>query len=91
MTLTRVEVGGMAQRLGALDPAAILRRGFSVVQRSDDDKVVTAASQVATADALTITVSDGVIPATASTISRAGTPAKKRRPSAQMPDMERLL
>jgi exodeoxyribonuclease VII large subunit len=91
MTLTRVEVGGMAQRLGALDPAAILRRGFSVVQRLDDDKVVTAAAQVATGDALAITVSDGVIPATAITTSRAKAPAKKRNPSAQMQEMERLL
>ena len=91
ITLTRVEVGGMAQRLGALDPASILRRGFSVVQRSDDNKVVTAAAQVATGDALTITVSDGVIPATTSNITRAGAPANKRKTSAQVPEMERLL
>jgi len=53
--------------------------------------VVPAAAQVTTGDALTITVSDGVIPATAITISRAKAPAKKRNPSAQMQEMERLL
>ena len=91
MTLTRVEVSGMARRLDALDPAAILCRGFSLVQRLSDDKVVTSSAQVANGDALTITVSDGVIPATASIISRACSPSKKSKTSARMPEMERLL
>lgn len=91
LALSQVEVGGMAQRMGALDPAAILRRGFSVVQRADDDAVVTGAAQVSTGDALTITLSDGVIPATAGAVSRANAPAKKRKVAAPMPEMERLL
>ncbi|MDA0733263.1 MAG: exodeoxyribonuclease VII large subunit [Chloroflexi bacterium] len=91
LALSQVEVGGMAQRMGALDPAAILRRGFSVVQRADDDAVVSRAAQVSTGDALTITVSDGVIPATAGAISPVGPPAKKKKAAAQMPEMERLL
>jgi exodeoxyribonuclease VII large subunit len=90
LALTRVEVVGLEQRFGALDPTAILRRGFSVVQRSDDDTVVTGAAQVANGDALTITLSDGVIPATAGGVSRITVPAKKRK-AAPVADMERLL
>lgn len=91
LALTKVEVGGMEQRLGALDPAAILRRGFSVVQRMDDAAVVTGAAQVSTGDALSITVSDGVIPATAGNVSGISAPSRKRKVAAQVPEMERLL
>jgi exodeoxyribonuclease VII large subunit len=91
LALFRVEIGGLEQRMGALDPAAILRRGFSVVQRRDDDAVVTGAAQVSSGDALTITLSDGVIPATAGTVGRVGATARKRKPAAQLSEMERLL
>jgi len=90
LALTRVEVAGLEQRLGALDPAAILRRGFSVVQRVDNDAVVTSAAQVSNGDALTITLSDGAIPATAGNISRVSPPARKRK-AAEVLEMERLL
>ena len=63
LRLARVEVAGLESRLRTLDPAATLRRGFAVVQGSDNGPVITAAGQVAAGQALTITVSDGIIPA----------------------------
>jgi exodeoxyribonuclease VII large subunit len=91
LALARVEMVGLGQRLDALDPAAILRRGFSVVQRTDDDTVVTAAAQVSRGDALSITLSDGLIPATAGAMGRLATTASKKKLPEQLPDMERLL
>ena len=64
LQLARVEVDGLERRLRTLDPAATLRRGFSVVQRNDTGQVITTAGQVTGGDALTITLADGTIPAT---------------------------
>ncbi len=63
LRLARVEVAGLESRLRTLDPAATLRRGFAVVQGGDNGPVITAAGQVAAGQALTITVTDGIIPA----------------------------
>lgn len=91
LQLTQIEVGGLQQRLAALNPAAILRRGFSVVQLGQDGQVVTSAKQVQGGDALTITVSDGSIPATAGGGAKAGSRGKRRKVPVQTPSMERLL
>ena len=45
--------------MGALNPHAVLERGYAVVQRSDDATPITSASQVQPDDPLTITVRDG--------------------------------
>jgi exodeoxyribonuclease VII large subunit len=92
LKIDRMEVTSLERRLGALEPAATLRRGFSVVQRTDNNQVVTSASQVADGDALIITVADGDIPATTGVIS-ARPPAirKKQKGSTQAQGMERLL
>ena len=76
LQLARVEVAGLESRLRTLDPAATLRRGFAVVQRGDGGPVITATGQTQTGDALTITVTDGVIPAavTNNIIPTAATP-----------------
>lgn len=76
LQLARVEVAGLESRLRTLDPAATLRRGFAVVQRGDGGPVITATSQTQTGDALTITVTDGIIPAavTDSVIPASATP-----------------
>ncbi len=63
LQLARVEVTALESRLRTLDPAATLRRGFAVVQRGDNGPVITAAGQIQAGDALTITVTDGIIPA----------------------------
>jgi exodeoxyribonuclease VII large subunit len=64
LALTRVEVTGVEHRLRALDPAATMRRGYAVVQRAEDQQVVSSTSQVSAGDTLSITVADGVVPAT---------------------------
>ena len=79
LQLARVEVDGLERRLRTLDPAATLRRGFSVVQRNDTGQVITTAGQVTGGDALTITLADGTIPATvidemAGVLSQSATP-----------------
>lgn len=91
LRLTQVEVAGAELRLRALDPVATLRRGFSVVQRTGAGQVVTSTSQVADGDALSITVSDGVIPARAGSSQQSKTPPKRRRVKAEPQPMERLL
>ncbi|PKB73355.1 MAG: exodeoxyribonuclease VII large subunit [SAR202 cluster bacterium Io17-Chloro-G7] len=76
---------GLQDQLRALDPKAILARGFSVVENLSSSQVVSRTSHVASGDDLAITVADGVVPATASLGAGAGTPAKavrkKRKPS----------
>ena len=63
LRLARLEVDGLEGRLRTLDPAATLRRGFAVVQRSDTGQVVSAVGQVSGSESLTITVADGSFPA----------------------------
>ncbi len=63
--LARLEVDGLEGRLRTLDPAATLRRGFAMVQRSDSGQVISAVGQVGSGESLTITVADGVFPAVA--------------------------
>ena len=67
LRFTRMQVSNEEGRIRALDPAAILRRGFSVVQTAKDGRIVTRAGQVEDGDPLSITVSDGSIPATVGT------------------------
>ena len=91
LTLARTQVQSLDAQLGALDPLATLQRGFSVVQRADTKQVVASKGQVAKGDALTITVSDGVIPATAGTGKAQAPPVKKRRAVPEETGMRRLL
>ena len=70
LRFTRMQVSNEEGRIRALDPAAILRRGFSVVQTAKDGRIVTSAGQVEDGDPLSITVSDGSIPATVGTGNR---------------------
>ena len=65
LRFTRMQVNNQEGRIRALDPVAILRRGFAVVQTTEDGRIVTSPSQVGDGDQLSITVSDGTIPATA--------------------------
>ena len=63
LRMARLEVDGLESRLRTLDPAATLRRGFSMVQRADTGQVVSAVGQVSDGHSLTITVADGAFPA----------------------------
>ncbi|PKB78566.1 MAG: exodeoxyribonuclease VII large subunit [SAR202 cluster bacterium Io17-Chloro-G9] len=91
LTLARTRVQSLDVQLGALDPLATLQRGFSVVQRVDNNQVVASKDQVVQGDGLTITVSDGVIPATVGAGKTRPSPVKKRRAVPQETGMRRLL
>ena len=92
-----MSVDNRADRLRALDPKATLRRGFAVVQHGESGRVVSATNHAADGDALSITVSDGVIPAVAGTdivVKQAPIPKsspRKRKPTKEAPAMERLF
>lgn len=91
LTLAKSEVESISLQLGALDPAATLKRGFSVVQKAGSDQVVTTTGQVVVGEGLSITVTDGVFPATAGAGKTAKNPAKKRRTAPQGDGMKRLF
>ena len=87
-------VDGLAQRMRALDPAATLGRGFSVVQNLSSGQVVSGVGQVTPGDPLSITVADGDIPATAGGVAdkpREKDAKKKSKPRESRQLMERLL
>ena len=57
----RLTVGTLSQRLTALNPAAVLARGYAIVQ-SEAGHVVQSADQVRAGDPLTVRVADGAFP-----------------------------
>jgi exodeoxyribonuclease VII large subunit len=61
--LRRARLETLQARLSALDPDAALRRGYSIVRRADDGRLVTSVAAVAEADELRISVSDGEVAA----------------------------
>ena len=96
LALARTKVNGLDVQLGALNPVATLNRGFSVVERSDERKVVTSKDQAPDGVSLTITVSDGEFQATVGTSSLGAPagrvlPAKKRRAAPKETGMRQLL
>ena len=91
LTLAKSQVESVSLHLGALDPVATMKRGFSVVQKAGSDQVVTSTSQVAVGEGLNITVTDGVFPATAGGKTAAKAPARKRRVAPKGEGMKRLL
>ena len=52
-------LGNLKNNLKAVGPQHTLERGYSIVEKSDDGKVVTNISQVTLGDEVKITVSDG--------------------------------
>ena len=70
LALVRERISGLHKGLGALNPEAILHRGYAIVQKKRNGEVVYRKQQVATGDALDVTVSDGSIPATVGASSR---------------------
>jgi exodeoxyribonuclease VII large subunit len=63
LVLQRAGLSNRTQRLAALDPQAILQRGFALVNKPDGTRVHSV-RQVVVEDPLTITVSDGAFQAT---------------------------
>ena len=90
LKLTRLQVENRQDRIRTLDPVATLRRGYSVVQKGTAGDVVTKAGQVEVGDSLSITVSDGIVEATAGWTAKPQ-PAKRKKAGATAAGMERLL
>ena len=81
----RLEVDGLYQRLKGLDPRATLSRGFAIVELVSSGQALTSVGQARPGDALSITVSDGALPAVAGTPAEspntpeAPAPARRKR------------
>ncbi len=63
VALRRAAVDGLVQTLGAVGPQAVLERGYAIVRRIEDDRVVRSVDQVHPEDLLQVRVSDGHFPA----------------------------
>ena len=91
LNVGRLEVNSFESRLRTLDPAATLRRGFAVVQHGGTRQVVSGVGQISGGDALTITVADGVFPATAADVAPGAsdsTPSAETAKSPVVPEPE---
>ncbi len=64
MALDRSRLQGFERRLEALNPLAVLGRGYAVVSREADGKLVNQVGQVKSGDGLRVRVSDGEFGAT---------------------------
>ena len=64
LALHKQRLVGLDQRLGALDPSSVLRRGYAVVSRPDTGGIVSDVSQVAPGDAINVRVHRGAFDAT---------------------------
>ena len=72
LSLSRERASGLKMRLEALNPGAILERGYATVQKVVDESLVSRTGHVSSGDALKVTVSDGSFPATAYSAPRKG-------------------
>ena len=88
LALARTRVQSLQVQLGALNPAATLNRGFSLVELTQSRKVLTSKNQAAPGDSLTITVTDGVVPATVGDTPSPQRAARKRKASPQQAGQE---
>ena len=64
LVLHKERLIGLNQRLGVLDPASVLRRGYAAVSRVDTGGIVSDVSQVADGDAIRVRVHRGEFGAT---------------------------
>ena len=65
LELRRAAISGLVGALKAVDPLAVLDRGYAVVRRADDGSLVRSVRQVRAGDGLQVRVSDGTFPAEA--------------------------
>ena len=92
----RLQMEGFHQRLRGLDPQGTLRRGFAIVEHLDTAKALTSVQQAHPGDELSITVSDGTLPAVAGSpedvpLPRVVEPRKKARKNRPAPASAALL
>jgi exodeoxyribonuclease VII large subunit len=62
LSLQNERLRGTALRLHALSPLLTIARGYAVVRRDSDGRIVTSTQQVRPGETLTIQVTDGHIP-----------------------------
>ena len=77
LSLSRGIMDGFEKRLQALNPRAILYRGYAIVQKQPDGQVVSRKDQVRDGERLKLTVSDGALSATAGEVPRKQRPPKR--------------
>jgi len=61
--LTKGYLKGLAEKMTALAPHTTIARGYSVLQKSSDGKIINSVGDVGSGENISITVSDGVIDA----------------------------
>jgi exodeoxyribonuclease VII large subunit len=64
LVLEASQIGGFSKRLEALNPLQVLERGYAVVTRRADGKLISKTKQVKSKDEIDVRVSDGNIDAT---------------------------
>jgi len=61
--LTKEFLNGLTQKIAALSPSATIARGYSVIQKTSDGKIINSVKDVSIGENLVITVTDGIIDA----------------------------
>ena len=61
--LTKEFLNGLTQKIAALSPNATIARGYSVIQKTLDGKIINSVGDVGSGENIAITVSDGIIDA----------------------------
>ena len=61
--LTKEFLNGLTQKIAALSPNATIARGYSVIQKTSDGKIINSVKEVGVGENVAITVSDGMIDA----------------------------
>lgn len=67
LSLWRERINGFAMSIQAMDPKAILHRGYAIVLKRSDGQILTRTNQATSGDQLDVRVSDGSISATVGT------------------------
>jgi exodeoxyribonuclease VII large subunit len=74
LALRQAAIAGLSQTLRAVGPAAVMARGYSVVTRVKDGKVVRSVSQVEPDEGISVRVSDGSFGARITSSEETGKP-----------------
>jgi len=61
--LTKEYLKGLSEKMTALAPHTTIARGYSVLQKSLDGKIINSVNEIGSGENISITVSDGVIDA----------------------------
>jgi len=72
LDMQRAHLSGLTQKLAALNPLAVLQRGYAVVTRAEDGKLIHSAQQATGGLTLTVRVADGAFGAVVSDQSQEG-------------------